>query len=52
MAPWTDFAGRNPGVPRLIQNLALESLLCAMRQDKKTIDQEAVQHAVLELEAI
>ena len=40
------------GVPRLIQNLAFESLLCAMRQEKKTVDQEAVQHAVLELGAI
>ncbi len=39
------------GVPRLVQNLALGALLCAAGTNKKSVDQDSVQQALLELDA-
>lgn len=39
------------GIPRLIQNIAVESMLAAMASGKKTIDAQAVQQAVIDMEA-
>jgi type II secretory pathway predicted ATPase ExeA len=39
------------GVPRLVQNLALASMLAAMETAKKTVDIAAVQQAMADLEA-
>jgi general secretion pathway protein A len=39
------------GIPRLIQNLALDSMLVAMAADSKTVDAQAVGHAVVDREA-
>jgi len=38
------------GIPRLAQNIALQSMLAAMSANKKTIDETAVQQAVIDLE--
>ncbi len=38
------------GIPRLIQNLALNAMLSAMAAGKKTVDETAVQQAVVDLE--
>jgi type II secretory pathway predicted ATPase ExeA len=38
------------GIPRLIQNLALNAMLAAMSVSKKTVDETAVQQAVVDLE--
>lgn len=38
------------GVPRLVQNLALQSLLAAMAAGKKDVDQSCVEQAVVDLE--
>jgi type II secretory pathway predicted ATPase ExeA len=40
------------GVPRLVQNLALDSMLAAMTAGKKTVDQESVQQALLDMDAL
>lgn len=39
------------GIPRLAQNLALGSLLCAASANKKAVDADAVQQALLDQEA-
>jgi hypothetical protein len=39
------------GVPRLAQNTALDALLAAMMAGKKSVDSEAVQQAIVDLEA-
>jgi len=39
------------GVPRLIQNIAIEAMDIAMSQNKTIVDAEAVQHAIVDLEA-
>ena len=39
------------GVPRLAQNTALDALLAAMTAGKKSVDSEAVQQAIVDLEA-
>jgi type II secretory pathway predicted ATPase ExeA len=39
------------GVPRLVQNTALDALLAAMTAGKRTVDSEAVQQAIVDLEA-
>ncbi len=39
------------GVPRLVQNLALGALLAAANANKKSVDGDAVQQALLEMEA-
>lgn len=39
------------GIPRLVQNVALESMLTAMATGKKTVDAASVQQAVVDLEA-
>ena len=39
------------GVPRLVQGLALGGLLAAAASHRKTVDVEAVQHALREQEA-
>jgi len=40
------------GVPRLVQNVALEALIAAMAVGKKTIDAACVQQAVVDMEAL
>jgi len=40
------------GIPRLIQNLALDAMLAAMAAGKQTVDVEAVQHAIVDAEAM
>lgn len=39
------------GIPRLVQNLALDSMLAAMAADKKTVDSQAVAEAIVDSEA-
>jgi type II secretory pathway predicted ATPase ExeA len=39
------------GIPRLIQNIAVESMLAAMGSGKKTVDAQAVQQAIVDMEA-
>jgi len=39
------------GIPRLAQNLALGALLAAATANKKTVDADAVQQALLDQEA-
>ena len=38
------------GIPRLIQNLALDSMLATMAAGKKVVDAEAVQQAIIDME--
>lgn len=40
------------GIPRLAQNLALDAMLAAMTAGKTTVDAEAVQQAVLDMDAL
>jgi len=40
------------GIPRLVQNVALEALFAAMAADKKTVDATSVQQAVVDMEAL
>jgi type II secretory pathway predicted ATPase ExeA len=40
------------GIPRLVQNIALEALFAAMAAGKKTVDAAAVQQAVVDMEAL
>ena len=40
------------GIPRLIQNIALDAMLAAMAADKKTIDAEAVGQAIVDMDAV
>jgi len=40
------------GIPRLAQNLALDAMLAAMAAGKKTVDAEAVQQALLDMDAL
>jgi type II secretory pathway predicted ATPase ExeA len=40
------------GIPRLVQNVALEALIAAMAAGKKTVDAAAVQQAVVDMEAL
>lgn len=39
------------GIPRLIQNIALQAMLTAMAQGKKIVDAQTVQQALVDLEA-
>jgi type II secretory pathway predicted ATPase ExeA len=39
------------GIPRLVQNIALDAMFDAMTADKKTVDAEAVGHAIVDMEA-
>lgn len=39
------------GVPRLVQNIAIEAMLAALADNKPTVDAEAVQHAIVDMEA-
>jgi len=39
------------GIPRLVQNIALDSMLAAMAAQKKTVDAEAVGQAIIDMEA-
>ena len=39
------------GIPRLIQNIALDAMLAAMAADKKTVDAEAVGQAIVDMDA-
>ena len=47
----TVFFQHSRGLPRLIQNLALSALLWAATSNKKTVDADCVQQALLEQEA-
>lgn len=38
------------GIPRLVQNIALDAMLAAMGAGKKTVDAEAVQQAIIDTE--
>lgn len=40
------------GIPRLVQNLALDSMLAAMTAGKNTVDHEAVEQALLDMDAL
>ncbi len=40
------------GIPRLVQNIALDAMLVAMMDGKQTVDAEAVQQAVADLEGV
>lgn len=40
------------GIPRLVQNLALDAMLAAMAAQKNTVDAEAVQHAIVDMEGV
>ena len=40
------------GIPRRVQNLALEALLAAMAAGKKAVDAEALQQAIVDMEAL
>lgn len=40
------------GIPRLVQNLALDAMLAAMSAGKKSVDSEAVQQAFVDMEAL
>jgi type II secretory pathway predicted ATPase ExeA len=39
------------GIPRLVQNIALDSMLVAMEAGLKTIDAQTVAHAIIDMEA-
>jgi len=38
------------GIPRLVQNIALDAMLVAMEADQKTVDAQAVGQAIIEME--
>lgn len=40
------------GIPRLVQNLALDAMLAAMQADKQTVDAEAVGQAIVDAEGV
>lgn len=40
------------GIPRLVQNLALDAMLAAMLADKSTVDAEAVGQAIIDMDAV
>jgi type II secretory pathway predicted ATPase ExeA len=40
------------GIPRLVQNVALEAMIAAMAAGKKTVDATAVQQAVVDMDAL
>lgn len=40
------------GIPRLVQNVALEAMIAAMASGKKTVNAAAVQQAVVDMEAL
>jgi len=40
------------GIPRLVQNIALEALIATMAAGKKTVDASSVQQAVVDMEAL
>ena len=40
------------GIPRLVQNLALDAMLAAMMAGKQTVDAEAVQQAIVDSEGV
>jgi len=40
------------GIPRLVQNVALEAMIAAMAAGKKTVDATSVQQAVVDMEAL
>jgi len=46
-----DLFHHSRGIPRLVQNIALDAMLDAMTAGKKTVDAEAVGHAIVDLEA-
>jgi type II secretory pathway predicted ATPase ExeA len=47
----TEIFHHSRGIPRLIQNLALDAMLAAMAADKKTVDAEAVGQAIVDMDA-
>jgi type II secretory pathway predicted ATPase ExeA len=40
------------GIPRLVQNIALEALIAAMAAGRQTVDAASVQQAVVDMEAL
>ena len=40
------------GIPRLVQNVALDGMLAAMSAGKETIDAEAVQQAIVDMDSV
>ena len=51
-AALTELFQHSRGVPRLAQNLALDAMLAAMSAGNKTVDAEAVQQALLDMDAL
>ena len=47
----TEVFHHSRGIPRLIQNIALDAMLAAMAADKKTVDAEAVGQAIVDMDA-
>jgi type II secretory pathway predicted ATPase ExeA len=43
---------RSRGIPRQVQNIAIDSMLAAMAVEKRTVDAEAVQQAVVDMDAL
>jgi type II secretory pathway predicted ATPase ExeA len=48
----TEIFQHSRGVPRRVQNIALDAMLAAMASGKQTIDAEAVQQAVVDMDAL
>jgi type II secretory pathway predicted ATPase ExeA len=46
-----DIFHHSRGIPRLVQNIAFDAMLDAMTAGKKTVDAEAVGHAIVDMEA-
>lgn len=40
------------GIPRLVQNIALDAMLAAMAAEKKTVDAQIVQQAIIDAEGL
>lgn len=47
----TEIFHHSRGIPRLVQTIALNSMFAAMSDDKKIVDAQAVQQAMMDLEA-
>jgi type II secretory pathway predicted ATPase ExeA len=45
-----DIFHHSRGIPRIVQNIALDSMLAAMDAGKKTVDAQAVQRAIVDME--
>jgi general secretion pathway protein A len=48
----TEIFHHSRGIPRLIQNIALDAMLAAMPMNKKTVDAEAVGQAIVDMDSV